>query len=356
MALFIGILIFVVMVGCVVGATYLYLKNRKNYRGKKKTGSIILGLSALLMLGVFITVPFGIKTVDAGEVAVVKVFGEAKETKTAGIHFVNVFSTKLERMDSRVQQLVISTEVYTKDAQPATVELIVQFKINSDQAVDIVKSYGSMEMLKSRVEKVSIEKAKVVLSDKTAMRLIETRSELSPAVQSSIESIQDQYYIRIESVVITDMSFSDAFEKAVEDKMIAEQKKLEAEYSKEQAEIKAKEEAEVARIKAEADLVVAKLNAEKALAAAKGDADAQVAIADGQAKALKLQYIETARMLGLPINVTEVKDDDNNVIGYEYNIDLENATTVQYKTLEEYMRFINYLESWDGKLPEVIGD
>lgn len=346
MAVVLGIIFILLTLAGIGLGVFLCYGVHKNGASKSKIISIAGSfVFALAMLVCFITVPFGLKTVNTGEVGVLRTFGEAKESRDAGLHFVNVFTTDMIILDTKVQQLEVRTEVYTQDAQSSTVELIVQFKIDPTKAIDIVKNYGSISMLSTRVEKVSIEKAKVVLSSKTAMKLIETRSELSPTVQDSIMLAQEQYYIIIESVVITDMTFSDAFETAVEEKMIAEQKKLESEYEKEKAIIKAEEE-----------LAVAKLNAEKALAEAKGLADAEVAVAEGAAKALKIQYIETARMLGLPVSETEVLDDLGNVTGYEYEIDTASATTAQYKILEDYMRYINYLSTWDGELPQVIGD
>lgn len=359
MAVFLGFLFALLGLGAVGGAVAWYWKKKNGLsrggRVKKPVILVLLGVAAC-MLFCFITIPFGIRTVDAGEIAVIKVFGEAKEAKTAGMHFVNVFTTKLDIYDARVQQLEIPTEVYTNDAQPATVQLIVQFKIDPLKAVDIAKNYDGMDKLKAAVANASVGEAKGVLASKTAMKLIESRNDLAPAIKTDIERIQGKYFITVESVIITDMAFSDAFEKAVEEKMIAEQKKLEAEYAREQAKIKAEEGAEVAEIKAEADLAVAKLNAERALAAAKGEADAQAAIAEGAARALKIQYVETARMLGLPIAEEPILDEQGQVVSYEYSIDTSAATQQQYLLLEQYMRYINYLDTWDGKLPQVIGD
>ncbi|MDR3318888.1 MAG: hypothetical protein LBS99_05555 [Clostridiales bacterium] len=368
MAGFLGFLFALIVIASVVGAILLTVKRKKNNKkaspfnasnAKSKGGlggTIACAASAAVFLVLFIFIPFGIKTVDAGEIAVVKVWGEAVEVRTAGIHFVNVISTKFQYYDARVQQIELNTEVYTKDAQPSDIEFVVLFRIDTSNAIKIATTFGEMEALQSRVEKLSLDKMKIVLGSKTAIELVETRSSLSPAVQESVQTIADQYYIIIESVAITDIAFSDAFEKAVEEKMIAEQEKLKAEYAKEQAETKAREQAEVARIKAEADLDVAVLNAKQALAEAKGQADAEMEIARGQANALKIKSVETARALGLPISSRNILDENNEIIGIEYEIDTTNATDAQYALLMEYMRFIEYLNTWDGKLPEIIGD
>ena len=378
MGFILGLIIALLMLGAGGGAYYLFYTDKKkanqsksvNAKKKKNIPAILLAALVPVLLVVFIFIPFGFQQVETGEIAVVKVWGEAKETKSAGIHFRNVVSTKYEIYDAKVQQLEITSEVYTKDAQPSVIELVVQFKINTDKVVDISRTYGTMDVLKTRIERLAIEKAKVVLADKTAMKLIETRSELSPAIMQSINEIAEQYFISIEATVITDMAFSDAFEKAVEDKMIAEQKKLEAEYAMEQAIIKAEENAETARIKAASDLVVAQKNAEVALAKAKGDAEAQIAIAEGMAKATKLQYLEQLSTLGIKLKEVKLyKDNSGSILrdptvttgltyyGTEYIVaGTPDNTTDQIEYAQEYMRFIKYLETWDGKLPTVIGD
>jgi hypothetical protein len=58
----------------------------------------------------------------------------------------------------------------------------------------------------------------------------EQREMISAEVIQNISEESDKYYVEIVNVLITNIDFSDAFEKAVEDKMIAEQLQLQAEY------------------------------------------------------------------------------------------------------------------------------
>jgi len=63
------------------------------------------------------------------------------------------------------------------------------------------------------------------------MNIISDRAAMSPAVETAIkEAIGDEYFVNVTAVVLTNIDFSDAFELAVEEKMIAEQKQLKAEY------------------------------------------------------------------------------------------------------------------------------
>lgn len=237
----------------------------------KVTGGIVGAIFTLL----FLFVPFSIHQVDAGQVAVVKVWGEAKEIRGAGMHFDFWLSHKYETYDIKVQQAVIETQAYSSDGQTMDIELVIQFQIQSDKAIDIYKNYGGLEMLQNKIETVSTEKMKSVLSQKSAMTIIETRTTVSPDVESSIMSaITNDYYVNITSVVLTDISFTDTFEQVIEDKMVAEQQKLQAQYEKEKAIIQAEQEFEVAKKKAEAELEKAKKQAESELVLAQAEAEA----------------------------------------------------------------------------------
>lgn len=320
----------------------VYLKSRtdddSNKLKKIILGVVLVAISALTL----VIVPGSIHQVESGQVAVVKVWGDAKEVRTPGIHFNFWLSHKYDYYDTTVQQSSIITQAYSQDAQTMDIELVIQFQIQKENAMKIATNYGGLELLQSRIETVANEKMKSVLSKKSAMTIIETRASVSPDVEVSIrDAITKDYYVDIISVVLTDISFSDAFEKTVEDKMIAEQEKLKAEYEKEKA-----------IIQAEQALEVAKLNAEAKLAEAKGEADALEAIATAEANAIKTKSIEVARMLGFEITSTEKVVNDETVI--EYSINFEGKTAEEIAVISDYLQYIEYLSVWDGKLPSVV--
>ena len=323
--------------------TIVEKKTKEIYHEKSKPrfiGAIVLGVVAFLSAITLAIVPASIHQVEAGEVAVVKVWGDAKEVRSAGIHFDFWVSHKYEIYDCKVQQTKVVTETYSSDGQTMEVELVIQYQIQQDNAMRIATNYGGLQMLESRIETVSIEKMKSVLSQKQAMTIIETRREVSPDVETAIRTaITNDYFVNIVSVVLTDISFTDAFEKTVEDKMIAEQEKLKAEYEKEKA-----------IIQAEQALEVAKKDAQAQLEKAQGEANALQAIAQAQANAIKLKSIESARMLGFSIVETPTQD------GVEYNIDFTGKTAEEIKLISEYLKYIEYLAVWNGELPNVLTD
>lgn len=188
-------------------------------------------LLCIAMVFAFICVPFSFHTVDTGEVAVVKHLGKAKEVKTAGTHYDFWMTNKYQKYDGKVQNIDIETAAYSSDAQTMTVQMTLQYQVLTDKVMDIAAQYGTLDALTTRINAIATEKTKSVLSSHKAMDIIANRQDMSPAVEESIrQAVGEEYFVNVVAVVLTNIDFSDAFETAVEEKMIAEQKQLKAEY------------------------------------------------------------------------------------------------------------------------------
>lgn len=188
-------------------------------------------LLCIAMVFAFICVPFSFHTVDTGEVAVVKHLGKAKEVKTAGTHYDFWMTNKYQKYDGKVQNIDIETAAYSSDAQTMTVQMTLQYQVLTDKVMDIAAQYGTLDALTTRINAIATEKTKSVLSSHKAMDIIANRQDMSPAVEEAIrQAVGEEYFVNVVAVVLTNIDFSDAFETAVEEKMIAEQKQLKAEY------------------------------------------------------------------------------------------------------------------------------
>ncbi|MBO5010618.1 MAG: prohibitin family protein [Clostridia bacterium] len=291
-----------------------------------------------------VVVPSSFHTVEAGQIAVVKHLGEARNVRTAGTYFDFWLTEKYEYYDAKVQNMNITTQAYSKDAQTMSIAMNVQYKINTEKVIDIANQYGTISLLANRIESIATEKTKATLSSYSAMNIIETRSTISPLVESTIkEAVDEEYCVEIVAVVLTNIDFSEAFEKTVEDKMIAEQEKLKAEYEK-----------ETAIVNAEKELEVAKLQAQAKIEKAKADAESEIEVARAEATAVKLKSVEVARALGFNITETEILDDDGVVESVEYEIDFAGKSSEEIQLITEYLKYIEYLAKWNGELPDVI--
>jgi regulator of protease activity HflC (stomatin/prohibitin superfamily) len=304
------------------------------------SGTIVI-LVAIICLSL---IPGSFHTVEAGEVAVVKHLGEAKKVRSAGTYFDFWVTEKYEYYDAKVQNMSISTQAYSKDAQTMLITMNLQYKIDEGKVIEIANQYGTIDLLANRIESIAIEKTKATLSSYSAMNIIETRSTISPLVEDTIKNaVNEEYCVDIVAVVLTNIDFSDAFEKTVEDKMIAEQEKLKAEYEK-----------ETAIVNAEKELEVAKLGAQAKLEKAKADAEAQIEVARAEAEAVKLKSIEVARALGFVINEIEITDEEGVVTAVEYEIDFTGKSDEEIQLITEYLKYIEYLAKWNGELPGVV--
>lgn len=299
-------------------------------------GAGILGVIGALLVLTFFIVPFSFHTVNTGELAVVKNMGKITHVRDAGTNFDLWFINSYQKYDTKVQNVDIATAAYSSDAQTMNIAMTLQYQIMPDNVIDIATQYGSLEILQNRIQSITIEKTKAVLSSYKAMDIIAQRSQISPAVELAIkDAIGSEYFVKVNTVVLSNIDFSDAFEAAVEDKMIAEQAKLKAEYDNETKVAQAKAEAEAvkaaAQAEAEAKILAneAEIKVAEAQAQAKlKEAQAQKAIAEAEAEAIKVK--------------AEAEAEANRII----------AESITPELLDKILA-----ENWNGKLPDTyVGD
>lgn len=319
--------------GLTVGAVVLYRPGKGGVSAEKKRNGILALAAGGVFALLFVFVPFSIHTVEAGEVAVVKHLGEARGVRTAGTYFDFWMTETYTYYDAKVQDLSIVTQAYSKDAQTMDVGMTVQYQIDTTKVLDIANTYGSLDILNSRIESVAIDTMKNVMAGSTADEIIQSRAELSMNITSStMEKIDESYYVNVRTVVLTDIGFTDAYEAAVEAQMIAEREK------------------EAAITKAEQQLEVAKRAAEARLEEAQGEANAQKALAEAEAYAASVKIVELARTLGY--TVTEVTGAEGDT---SFEIDWGDGAGGE-KVILDYLQYLEYLAKWNGELPDVVGD
>ena len=243
----VGILLFVAVIGLAVGAF-------KCYDEDLRIGQTICTTLAVICALAFLVVPWSFHTINSGELAVVKRLGKVTGVANPGTNFDLWFTTTYQKYDTKVQNVNVETAAYSSDAQTMNVALTLQYQVMPEKVTDIAIQYGSLEVLQSRIESIVIEKTKAALSSHKAMDIIANRAAISPEVETVVKDAVDaDYFVNITAVVLTNIDFSDAFEQAVEDKMVAEQAKLKADYDNETKIAKAKADAEAKKIAAEAE-------------------------------------------------------------------------------------------------------
>lgn len=317
------------MISVIIGALIIFvgaiclLVAFWNFKKAKKTAGTIAAVLTLVMALLLIVVPSSFHTVDTGEVAVVKELGKIKHVRTAGTHFDLWLTNTYATYDAKVQNVDIEAAAYSSDAQTMNIAMTLQYQIMTDNVVDIATQYGSLEVLQNRIQSIAIEKTKAVLSSYKAMDIIADRASISPAVESAIKtSIGDEYFVNVVTVVLTNIDFSDAFELAVEEKMIAEQTKLKADYENQTKVAQAEAEAEAKLKAAQAEIDIAQAKADAKLK----EAQAQVDIAKAEAEALKI--------------AAEAEAAANKII----------SDSLTQQVIDKML-----VDNWNGELPTVVG-
>ena len=328
----------------------------ENLRAENKVkglfGVITSICMAIVLTGLVITIPGSFHQVEAGTYAVVKELGKIVDVKQPGTHFDFYMTKHYEIYDATVQQVKINTQAYSKDGQTMDLEVYLQYQIQLDKLVirdndgniiqteGIAGKYITLDSLQARIETQCIEKTKAVMSSAEAMTIIQDRAKYSEDVSSTVrEAIGPDYYVNVQDVVLTNIDFTDEFEKSVEDKVVAEQQKT-------AAETKANAEAEVARIKAEAEKTVAEIEAQKKIIEAEADAEVVRITAEAEARAVIEKIVQLARTVGFNVIETET--------GYIIEFDAIHTAEMFKSIVEEYLEYLAYLEQWNGELPQVL--
>jgi len=260
------IILLVILTVIAVAGTFVTTAIRKGLdpsdsyasRARKTVGTVrtalIIVCAAVFAIAILIS---GVQIVDQTEVGIVKTFGKVDHTISGGLNFVNPISDTVEVMDLRVHVREASFASYTKDAQPLTAAIEYQYEPIAAQAMNIVSQYGSYEIMEQKLKAAVEERAKIVFARYSAMPLLESRSTLSTQVQEEVKELEELFPVNFTQVIVKDIDFSDAFEQAVEAKMQAEQNALRAENEKQEAITRAEQEREVARVEAEAAILAA---------------------------------------------------------------------------------------------------
>lgn len=232
-------------------------------------------------------------TVDEGERGVILRYGAVAGIAQPGLGF------KIPLIDSVVRVSVQSKaaiyngmEAYSRDQQPATMNLSVNYRIPPDRVEEVYANYGGEDGLLSRlVERRVFEESKTVFGRFAAVTAIQERGRLNQEIADAIQKSVSGPVI-IDSVQIENIDFSDAYEASIEQRMLAEVEvqrlRQNAEREKVQAEITvtqagAQADAQRAQAQAQADAVRVRAQAEAEAIRLKGEAEALAIKARGDA-------------------------------------------------------------------------
>lgn len=274
-------------------------------------GNLRLGIIIPLILLIIIVgggLLASVKTVGSGHVGVITTFGKVEERVLAegGPYIITPFVQDVIEMNVQTQKSSAPVDAGSHDAQTVHAQVTINYRIdplNANQLYRNLRFNYEATVIAPAIQ----ESVKAATAQFPAIELLTKRNEVKLIIFADLKQRLSQYFIIIdkaENVLIEDFDFSDQFNQAIEAKVTAEQKALEARNDLQRIEIEAQQKVATARGTAESIRLEAQARA-----------NATILDATARAEALKLQKVEVTELLN------------------------------QYKAIEK----------WDGHLPPVIG-
>ncbi len=227
---------------------------------------IVIVIIALIVIGVVAAA--SVKIVDAGHRGVLTRWNAVDLSAPPleeGLHFVMPFADDVVNMEVRTLLFVKATSSASKDLQTVTTEVTVNYRPDPESVTTLYKEVGLN--YQNRVIAPAVEEVvKQVTANYNAEELITKRPLVKSDIENEITKRLNVYNIETEVISITDFQFSSLFSSAIEAKVEAEQKALQAEN-------------DLRRIQVEA------LQAE---ARSQGIAKGNIAQANGEAEAIRI--------------------------------------------------------------------
>ena len=221
----------------------------------------------------------GCGQVDTGEVGFFTRWGEiiSREPLSEGLHCYEPFGTDLITYNIKNQTFAVETEVFTKDLQSMKLEMSITYNLSKDKVIDSHSKVGR-DYAKIVIHPTVLNAAKDVLGKMEAGEIVEKRELATKNINDTITSVLSDYGINITLVNITNIDYSDAYEKAIEAKQVAQQNAQ-------------KEKNETLRIKEQAEQGTVRADAEAKIKIAMAEAEAKATLikAEAEAKAIDMK-------------------------------------------------------------------
>lgn len=180
-----------------------------------------MNLFRVMLLSMSLLVLGACDTIDESDRGVWVYLGEAESVATPGFHIYNPLTYDLVKLDVLEQKSVGETSTYTKDVQKAQIKYALTFRLDATKVKETYKTAGInwKEKLLSQAIERSI---KDVIGTKAAVaEVINKRSAVQDKIEDVLRARLAKNRILLSSFELTDVSFSDSFEKAVEAKQVA---------------------------------------------------------------------------------------------------------------------------------------
>jgi regulator of protease activity HflC (stomatin/prohibitin superfamily) len=203
-----------------------FMRQAEEMRKKAKAYG---GLMVMAVIGVFLFIlaANSFYTVDAGERGIVLRFGALDKAVGEGLHFKIPVADEIKMINVRITKSVTEIQSSSKDLQVIRSEIALNYRVDEARVAELYTDVG-MSWESTIVDPAVKESFKAITAGFTAEELITKRADVSEAISANLSEKLNQRGLMVQTVSITDFSFSSQFNAAIEQKQIAEQNALKA--------------------------------------------------------------------------------------------------------------------------------
>ncbi|MGK7907318.1 MAG: prohibitin family protein [Synechococcus sp.] len=219
------------------------------------------GVGAALLAAIAV-VANPIEIVQDGEACAVRRLGKiGEQVMTGGVHLRTPFIERFECENVKLTGITLSAQsAATSDSQTVLVSVNLGYQLDANAVPVIIRTQRSRSNLEAVI--VSRELLSAV-KNQTAQfpidRLLGQRANIEQTIRTELSDELSTYGVLIETLTLSDIDFSDEYDKAIEAKQVAQQRAQEAAFRAQEAEQeanatvnRARGEAEAIRLRAEA--------------------------------------------------------------------------------------------------------
>jgi regulator of protease activity HflC (stomatin/prohibitin superfamily) len=168
-----------------------------------------------------------------------------------GFHLILPLVQGISKMSIRTQNIQYDASAASKDLQLVSAQIAINFQIQPNDAVWVYQNLGpdyQNTVIHPKIQEIF----KATTSQFNAEELIQNRQMVSNAAYSNLNGALAKYHIQLQEVNIVNFNFSDDFNNAIEQKVVAGQKLMKAEIDLKTAEVAANQTVVNASAQAEA--------------------------------------------------------------------------------------------------------
>jgi len=164
-------------------------------------------------------------TVDGGERAVMYDIlrgGILDDVRDEGIHFMIPMVQRPMILDVRIRPREIPSVTGTKDLQMVNIKLRVLWRPVYEKLPQIYRELGA-DYDERVLPSIGNEVLKSVVAQYNAEELLSKRKEVSDRIKAELVKRAEHFYLELDDVAITHLTFGREFMKAIESKQVASQ-------------------------------------------------------------------------------------------------------------------------------------